>query len=54
MVYEVAKVVDIPIIGMGGIFSGEDAVEFIMAGSQCRDGGNRQFYQSVGVSADYW
>ena len=33
MVYEVASVVDIPIIGMGGIFSGEDAVEFIMAGA---------------------
>ncbi|NLY29836.1 MAG: dihydroorotate dehydrogenase [Firmicutes bacterium] len=33
MVYEVASVVDIPIIGMGGIFTGEDAVEFIMAGA---------------------
>ena len=33
MVYEVAKVVDIPVIGMGGICSGADAVEFIMAGA---------------------
>ncbi len=33
MVYEVAQVVDIPIIGMGGICTGEDAVEFIMAGA---------------------
>ena len=27
MVYEVANVVKIPVIGMGGISSGEDAVE---------------------------
>lgn len=33
MVYEVAKSVNIPIIGMGGIYSGEDVIEFIMAGA---------------------
>ena len=33
MVYEVAHAVDIPVIGMGGISSAEDAIEFIMAGS---------------------
>lgn len=33
MVYEVAKVVSIPVIGCGGIASGEDALEFIMAGA---------------------
>lgn len=33
MVYEVAKVVDIPVIGMGGICSGTDAIEFVMAGA---------------------
>ncbi len=33
MVYQVAKVVNIPIIGMGGISSGEDAVEFLLAGA---------------------
>lgn len=33
MVYETARTVDIPIIGMGGIFSGEDAVEFLLAGA---------------------
>ena len=33
MVYQVAQNVNIPIIGMGGINSWEDAVEFIMAGA---------------------
>lgn len=33
MVYQVAKAVDVPIIGMGGISTWEDAVEFIMAGA---------------------
>jgi len=33
MVYQVAKVVSVPIIGMGGIMTGEDAIEFIMAGA---------------------
>jgi dihydroorotate dehydrogenase (NAD+) catalytic subunit len=33
LVWEAAQVVDIPIIGMGGIYTPEDAVEFIMAGA---------------------
>ena len=33
MVYQVAKAVDVPIIGMGGISNAEDAIEFIMAGA---------------------
>jgi dihydroorotate dehydrogenase (NAD+) catalytic subunit len=33
MVYEVAATVKIPVIGMGGIMSGTDAVEFMMAGA---------------------
>ncbi len=33
MVYEAARAVKIPVIGMGGITSGEDAVEFLMAGA---------------------
>ena len=33
MVYQVANAVNIPIIGMGGIASAEDALEFIMAGA---------------------
>ena len=33
MVYDTAKVVDIPIIAMGGVMSGEEAVEFMLAGA---------------------
>ena len=33
MVYQVANAVKIPIIGMGGIQTGEDAMEFILAGA---------------------
>ncbi|MCL2372541.1 MAG: dihydroorotate dehydrogenase [Defluviitaleaceae bacterium] len=33
MVYQVAKAVNLPIIGMGGISAAEDAIEFIMAGA---------------------
>ena len=33
MVYQCAQAVKIPIIGMGGIADGEDAVEFLMAGA---------------------
>ena len=33
MVHEVYKTVKIPVIGMGGIFNGNDAVEFMLAGA---------------------
>jgi dihydroorotate dehydrogenase (NAD+) catalytic subunit len=33
MVYEAAKAVSIPILGMGGIVTAEDAVEFLLAGA---------------------
>lgn len=33
MVYQAANAVKIPIIGMGGITTGEDALEFLMAGA---------------------
>ena len=33
MVWQVYEAVDLPLIGMGGITSGRDAVEFILAGA---------------------
>ncbi len=33
MVYKVAGVVDVPVIGCGGITTASDAIEFIMAGA---------------------
>ena len=33
MVYQVAQAVNIPILGMGGIINGDDAVEFMLAGA---------------------
>lgn len=33
MVYQVSQAVNIPILGMGGIINGEDAIEFMLAGA---------------------
>lgn len=33
MVYQVAQAVNIPVLGMGGITNGEDAIEFMLAGA---------------------
>ena len=33
MVYQAARAVKIPIVGMGGIATGEDAIEFLLAGA---------------------
>ena len=33
MVYQVSQAVNIPILGMGGIVNGDDAIEFMLAGA---------------------
>ena len=43
MVYQAANAVKIPIIGMGGIASAEDALEFIMAGATALSVGAMNF-----------
>jgi dihydroorotate dehydrogenase (NAD+) catalytic subunit len=43
MVYETAKVVKIPIIGLGGIMAAEDAVEFLLAGATAVQIGTASF-----------
>lgn len=44
MVYQVANAVKLPIIGMGGIATAEDALEFIMAGASAVSVGTANFY----------
>lgn len=43
MVYQCAQAVKIPIIGMGGIATGEDAIEFLMAGANAVSVGAMNF-----------
>ena len=43
MVYDVAHAVKIPVIGMGGIATGEDAIEFLMAGATAVSVGTMNF-----------
>ena len=47
MVYQVAHAVQIPIIGMGGICTGEDAIEFIMAGATAVSVGTATFHDPM-------
>ena len=44
MVYQVAQAVGLPIIGMGGIATAEDALEFIMAGATAVSVGTANFF----------
>lgn len=43
MVYEVCKIVDVPVIGIGGITTATDAIEFIMAGATAIQVGSANF-----------
>ena len=45
LVWEAAKAVKIPIIGMGGIQSAADAIEFLMAGATAVAVGTANFYE---------
>lgn len=44
MVYEAANAVNVPVIGMGGIASAEDAIEMILAGASAVSVGTANFY----------
>ena len=52
MVYQVSQAVKIPIMGLGGIMTGEDAIEFILAGAKAVSIGAGNFadpYTSIEV-----
>ena len=44
MVYQVANAVKIPVMGLGGIMTGEDAIEFMLAGAKTVSVGTGYFY----------
>lgn len=43
MVYQVAKAVKIPVVGLGGIMTAEDAIEFLMCGATAIEIGTANF-----------
>ncbi|MCH5245100.1 MAG: dihydroorotate dehydrogenase [Muribaculaceae bacterium] len=43
MVWQVAKAVNIPVIGLGGIMTGADAIEFMLAGARAIQVGTANF-----------
>lgn len=43
MVWQVAKAVNIPVVGLGGIMNGRDAMEFILAGASAIEVGTANF-----------
>lgn len=43
MVWQVARVVKIPVVGLGGIMTAEDAIEFLMAGATAIEIGTANF-----------
>lgn len=43
MVWQVAKAVNIPVVGLGGIMTAEDAIEFLMAGATALEIGTANF-----------
>ena len=47
MVYEVARAVSVPVIGIGGIFSARDALEFIIAGASLVQAGSGMFVKPL-------
>lgn len=49
MVYEAAQAVKIPVVGLGGIATGEDAAEFLIAGATAVEVGTASFWDPGSV-----
>ena len=59
MVWQVAKAVQIPVVGLGGILTAEDAIEFFMAGATAIEIGTANFLDpavtvKVRDGIDHW
>ena len=59
MVWQVAKAVKIPVVGLGGIMTAEDAIEFFMAGATAIEIGTANFLDpavtiKVRDGIDHW
>ena len=48
-IYQIYEAVKIPILGMGGINSGRDAIEMVMAGASAVGIGSGTYYRGIGV-----
>ncbi len=48
-VYDISKNVNIPVIGVGGITTGEDALEYIMAGASAVQIGTGVYYRGIDI-----
>ena len=53
MVWQVAKVVKIPVVGLGGIMNAEDAIEFFLAGASAIQVGTANFIDPAVTINDY-
>jgi dihydroorotate dehydrogenase (NAD+) catalytic subunit len=51
LVWQAGKAVDIPVIGIGGITSAEDAIEFFIAGASAVQIGTWNFIQPGGLES---
>jgi dihydroorotate dehydrogenase (NAD+) catalytic subunit len=49
LVYQAAKAVKIPVVGLGGIADGEDAAEFLIAGATAVEVGTANFWDPASV-----
>ena len=59
MVWEVARSVNIPIVGMGGIVKPEDAVEFLLAGATAVEVGTASYadpraVEKISTGLEHW
>lgn len=50
MVWQCAKALSIPVVGLGGITTGKDAIEFLMAGASCIEAGTANIMNPAAIT----